>query len=390
MKGISILGSTGSIGTQTLDIIRLHPDKFEVTGLAAGTNIALLESQIREFRPKVVSCVNDSLVKDLKTRLKDFSRPIEICTDADSVAMAEGAALVVGGLPGSAGLKPTFAAVNAGKDVALATKEVLVMAGRLFMDLIAEKKVALLPVDSEQSAIFQCLQGSSHSELKRIILTASGGPFRDLPLSKMHAVTPEQALDHPRWKMGAKVTVDSATLMNKGLEVIEARWLFNVLSERIEVVIHPQSIIHSMVEFLDGSIMAQLGFTDMRIPIGYALGFPRRVESGTPDLNFPVLQELTFFEPDSLKFPLLKAAYSVLQHGDAAGIVLNAADEVAVNMFLKKKIGFGDIPGRVLDALNTIETIKIDSLDDVIAFHEHVTAALQDKWSGTVNYSGAP
>ncbi|MBI5247864.1 MAG: 1-deoxy-D-xylulose-5-phosphate reductoisomerase, partial [Desulfomonile tiedjei] len=243
MKGVSVLGSTGSIGIQTLQIVRLHPDLFRVCGLAAGFNVDLLEQQVREFRPAVVSCANAVSADELKRRLRDYSHHIEIYDNAEYVAVAEGAAIVVGGLPGSAGLKPTFAAVMAGKDVALATKEVLVMAGNLFMDTVRKSGVNLLPVDSEQSAIFQCLQGNRDSEIHRVILTASGGPFRDMPCSEMECVTPEKALAHPRWKMGPKVTVDSATLMNKGLEVIEARWLFDLDVEQIEVVIHPQSIV---------------------------------------------------------------------------------------------------------------------------------------------------
>jgi 1-deoxy-D-xylulose-5-phosphate reductoisomerase len=298
----------------------------------------------------------------------------------ERVASAEDAQIVVAALPGSTGLIPTFAAVNAGKDVALATKEVLVMAGDLFMRTVADKSVKLLPVDSEQSAIFQCLQANDRASVRRIILTASGGPFRDMPAHEMARVTRSQALNHPRWKMGPKVTVDSATLMNKGLEVIEARWLFNVPASRIEVVIHPQSIVHSMVEFLDGSIIAQLGATDMRIPISYALGFPRRIESGTDAISFPELRSLTFAEPDFGKFPLLKAAYDALEQGGSAPIILNAADEVAVDLFLHDQISFSHISRIVLESLNTIPSFKADSLEEIMAGHEHVVERVRADW----------
>lgn len=386
MKGISVLGSTGSIGVQTLQIVRLHPDLFKVCGLAAGSNMELLEQQVREFSPLMVSCASEKAVGELEDRLRDYHDPIEIYNDAERIAVVEDADLVVGGLPGSAGLKPTFAAVKAGKDVALATKEVLVMAGQLFMETVRDNGVNLLPVDSEQSAIFQCLQGNLGAKIKRVLLTASGGPFRDTSISEMEQVTPEKALKHPRWKMGPKVTVDSATLMNKGLEVIEARWLFNLHASNIEVVIHPQSIVHSMVEFIDGSVMAQLGATDMRIPISYALAYPERIASGAEPVSFPALGSLTFHEPDMAKFPLLKAAYQVLQTDEtAASIILNAADEVAVDLFLTKRIPFMSIPKIVLDALDTIPHGKTDSLAEIVEFHEDVAHRVREKWATSSN-----
>jgi 1-deoxy-D-xylulose-5-phosphate reductoisomerase len=386
MKGISVLGSTGSIGLQTLQIVRLHPDLFRVCGLAAGSNVELLEQQVREFRPPVVSCATDKAVRELGERLRDYDDPIEIYNDAERIAVVEDASLVVGGLPGSAGLKPTFAAVKARKDVALATKEVLVMAGQLFMETVRENGVNLLPVDSEQSAIFQCLQGNLGAKIRRVVLTASGGPFRDTSISEMEQVTPEKALRHPRWKMGPKVTVDSATLMNKGLEVIEARWLFNLNASNIEVVIHPQSIVHSMVEFIDGSVMAQLGATDMRIPISYALAYPDRIASGAEPVSFPALGSLTFLEPDMGKFPLLKAAYQVLQSDEtAASVILNAADEVAVELFLAKRIPFMSIPRLVLDALDTIPHGRPDSLAEIVDFHEEVACRVREKWASSSN-----
>ena len=255
------------------------------------------------------------------------------------------------------------------------------MAGRLFMDTVRKRGVNLLPVDSEQSAIFQCLRGNAGAEIKRIILTASGGPFRDLPASDMDRVTREKALRHPRWKMGPKVTIDSATLMNKGLEVIEARWLFDVPASKIEVVIHPQSIVHSMVEFADGSILAQLGATDMKIPISYALAFPERIASGTSPVSFPELGSLTFQEPDTDKFPLLRAAYQALENGGpGAPIILNAADEVAAELFLSEKIPFTHISRIVLESLDTIPSRNVESLDEIMEFHQDVVRRVRSRW----------
>jgi 1-deoxy-D-xylulose-5-phosphate reductoisomerase len=386
MKGLSILGSTGSIGIQTLDIVRLHPDRFKVCSLAAGSNIDLLEQQIREFHPALVSCASPQGAAELQKRLSKHSPGPAIVTDAVIPATAEDVDLVIGGLPGSAGLIPSFAAVRAGKEIALATKEVLVMAGDLFMRTAREMSVNVLPVDSEQSAIFQCLQGNGESEIRRILLTASGGPFRDMPVADMAEVTAAQALHHPRWKMGPKVTVDSATLMNKGLEVLEARWLFDLKPSQIEVVIHPQSIVHSMVEFMDGSILAQLGATDMRIPISYAMAYPERIASGTEPLSFPGLRNLTFMEPDMKKFPLLKAAFQVLERDDAAAsIILNAADEVAVELFLAGRIPFLHIHRIVLDALDSIPAGKTDTLEEIIAFHEEVVGLVRSRTASLVN-----
>ena len=384
MKSISILGSTGSIGEQSLDIVRLHPDRFSVAALAAGSNVDLLERQIREFHPSIVSVADEQAAVRLKDQVRDLSRPPTIAHSAEGLELAatvSEVSLVVMGLPGSAGLLPTFSAVHAGKDVALATKEVLVIAGSLFMETVQRKGVRLLPVDSEQSAIFQCLQGNQGSDIARILLTASGGPFRDMPASEMSKVTREQALAHPRWRMGPKVTIDSSTLMNKGFEIIEARWLFDVPGSKIEVVIHPQSIVHSMVEFEDGSILAQLGATDMRIPISYAMAFPERIASGTAAVSFPALGSLTFQEPDFERFPLLRAASEVLAHGDTAqSIILNAADEVAVALFLSGRIPFGDVPRIVLDSLQSVQPTRTASLDDIVQCHEQVTAEVRARW----------
>jgi 1-deoxy-D-xylulose-5-phosphate reductoisomerase len=385
MKGISVLGSTGSIGVQTLDIVRRRPDLFRVVALAAGSNLDLLEAQVREFRPEVISCGNDQAARDMEKRLADHpGRPFigHSLEGLEAAATAPDADIAVAGLPGSTGLRPTFAAVEAGKDIALATKEVLVMAGGLFMALVRERGVKLLPVDSEQSAIFQCLQGSHGNEVKRIVLTASGGPFRLTPVSDLERVTAREALTHPRWKMGPKVTVDSATLMNKGLEVIEAAWLFDLPASRIQVVIHPQSIVHSMVEFRDGSLLAQLGATDMRIPISYALAYPDRVESGAEPVDFATLGRLTFEEPDWEKFPLLKVAYTVLESGDQArSVIMNAADEAAVELFLAGRIAFPDIAGIVHHALDTVQSTRLNDLDEVTALHDEVVQRIRSQWS---------
>ena len=381
MKGISVLGSTGSIGVQTLELVRLHPGLFKIEALAAGLNVKLLERQVREFRPRIVCCSTETSAAQLKSRLSDYSGRLWIGHSMEGLhraATAEHADLVVGGLPGSAGLRPCFAAVEAGKDLALATKEVLVMAGKLFMNTVAAQGITLIPVDSEQSAIFQCLQGNRDAEIRRIILTASGGPFRDTPVKRMQRITRDQALRHPRWKMGPKVTIDSATLMNKGLEVIEARWLFDVPASRIEVVIHPESIVHSMVEFMDGSILVQLGATDMRIPISHALAYPGRISSGTEPVSFPALGVLNFQAPDMGKFPLLKAAYNALEQGESAAcIVLNAADEVAVELFLSERIPFNHISRIVLDSLDNVPTGQPETLDEIEALHKEIKARLR-------------
>lgn len=383
MKNIAILGSTGSIGIQALDVVRLHRDTYRVVGLAAGKNVELLELQVREFQPEVLSCSTQQIAAMLQQRLSDLKRSPHIAHGIDGaklVATWENCDLVVGGLPGSVGLRPTFAAVEAGKDVALATKEVLVMAGHLFMHAVETRGTRLLPVDSEQSAIFQCIQANKEERIQRIILTASGGPFRDMPEQEMYSITVEQALNHPRWKMGPKVTVDSATLMNKGLEVIEARWLFDVPGSQIEVVLHPESIVHSMVEFRDRAVIAQLGVPDMKIPISYALAYPDRTESGADPLDFRHLRQLTFQEPDTSKFPLLGAAYEVLQdHDPCASIALNAADEVAVDLFLCRKISFGMIQRLVLDSMQTIPGGSVASLDDVEAFHQEVVRLVRER-----------
>ncbi|MGC8604526.1 MAG: 1-deoxy-D-xylulose-5-phosphate reductoisomerase [Desulfomonilaceae bacterium] len=387
MKRLSILGSSGSIGIQTLDVVRHNPGGLRVVALAGGSNVTLLESQVREFGPELVSVSNEKDFKLLRGQLRDYTRPLKIYFGTEGLEAAskvESADVVVGALPGSVGLKPAFWAVAAKKDLALATKEVLVLAGWLFMEAVQTSKMALTPVDSEQSAIFQCLQGNKNHEVRRILLTASGGPFLRKSTQEIASVTKNETLRHPRWKMGPKVTVDSATLMNKGLEVIETRWLFDVDANRIEVVIHPQSLVHSMVEFVDGSILAQVGATDMKIPISYALGFPNRMSSGTEPLDFSNISPLNFEKPDTSKFPLLAAAYDALNQNETVSpVILNAADEVAVDLFLKGSVPFHQISTICLDAMETIPGRNLSSLDDVEQFHNEVARTVRSKWQGS-------
>ncbi|GMR04904.1 MAG: 1-deoxy-D-xylulose-5-phosphate reductoisomerase [Thermodesulfobacteriota bacterium] len=362
-KKISILGSTGSIGRSTLDIVRSHPDRFEVVALAAGTNTDLLREQIEEFKPGYVSVLTEDGAKRISRELG-----IEVGAGVEGAvrtATCEEADMVVSAISGAAGLVPTVAAVKAGKDIALANKETLVMAGPLIMDDVKKNGVRLMPVDSEHSAIFQALAGHNSRDVKRIILTASGGPFLNMPAERLAEVTPEEALNHPRWSMGRKITIDSATLMNKGLEVIEAHWLFGVDADRISVCIHPQSIVHSMVEYKDGSIVAQLGSTDMKGPISYALSYPERIEPGAEPLGLDGLK-LEFFEPEAGKFPCLALAYRALEKGGTAPTVLNAADEVAVEMFLNGAIGFTDIFKVIEEVFNGSEIRGADSIEDLL------------------------
>ncbi|MGO8822465.1 MAG: 1-deoxy-D-xylulose-5-phosphate reductoisomerase [Desulfomonilaceae bacterium] len=386
MKGVSILGSTGSIGIQALDVVRCNSGEFRIAALAAGSNVSLVESQIREFCPDLVSVSNEKAFVELRGLLHDYTGPTKIFCGAEGLeaaSKAEFADIVVGALPGSVGLRPAFWTLDAKKDLALATKEVLVLAGKSFMDAVQASNIFLTPVDSEQSAIFQCLEGNRRHAVKRILLTASGGPFLRKSIEEMALVTRDETLRHPRWKMGPKVTVDSATLMNKGLEVIETRWLFGVEADNIEVVIHPESLVHSMVEFGDGSILAQIGATDMKIPISYALGFPNRMCSGTKPIDFSNISPFTFEKPDTNKFPLLKAAYDALNDNETVSpVILNAADEVAVDMFLNGRIPFHQISTICLDAMNSISCKNLNSLDDIELFHDEVSEIVRSKWIG--------
>ena len=349
MRTIALLGSTGSIGVSTLDLVRRFPDRFKVYGLVAGENLKRLASQIREFQPRCVAIKNEEDLPRLRKLLSD-NRVELLCGEQGAAAVSTGheVDIVVAAIVGGAGLLPTLAAVRAGKEVALANKEALVMAGEIFVNAAKEKGVRLLPVDSEHSAIFQCLQGNRREEVDKLILTASGGPFLRTPMKLLNRVTVTQALKHPNWKMGRKITIDSATMMNKGLEVVEARWEFDMDPRRIDVVIHPQSVVHSMVRYQDGSIIAQLGVPDMRIPIAYALTYPHRLKGGWKPLELTQHGELSFLSVDSKRYPALKLAYSALKEGGTMSTVLNAANEIAVAAFLERKIGFRDIH-RIID-----------------------------------------
>jgi 1-deoxy-D-xylulose-5-phosphate reductoisomerase len=372
MKKISILGSTGSIGTQTLDIVTDHPDKFQVVGLATGNNIQLLSEQIRQFRPQIVAINNESQLEDLKSLISDLDyTPIILAGKEGVIEVARygDSESVVTGIVGCAGLLPTIAAITAGKDIALANKETLIAGGPVVLPLVEKHGVKLLPADSEHSAIFQCLQGVPPGGLKKIILTASGGAFRDLPVEKLSQVTVADALKHPNWSMGRKITIDSATLMNKGLEVIEAHYLFGVDYNAIDIVIHPQSIIHSLIELQDTSVLAQLGWPDMRLPLLYALSWPERIYTDWKPLNLVKAGSLTFKEPDHQKYPCMGLAYAAGRAGGAMPAVLNAANEQAVALFLEEKISFLDIPRvieKVCDSF-TIHNSSTPSLDDILA-----------------------
>jgi 1-deoxy-D-xylulose-5-phosphate reductoisomerase len=367
MKKLTILGSTGSIGVSTLEVVTAQPDMFRVVALTAGSNLELLKQQIETFSPDLVSVLSEESARALKRMLPGKKKP-EILHGVEGMiaaATASETTMVVAAIVGAAGLVPTAAAVMAGKDVALANKETLVTAGHLIMDMVREQGVKLYPVDSEHCAVFQSMVGHRDEDISRLILTASGGPFLNWSREKLASATVTDALNHPNWSMGRKITVDSATMMNKGLEVIEARWLFNIPVERIAVNVHPQSIIHSMVEYLDGSVMAQMGVPDMKGPIAYALTYPARIPSGVKPLDLTTLSGLTFFNPDLVRFPALKLAYQALQAGESMPAVMNAANEIAVEAFLGGRIGFMAIAEsieRVMDlhtphALNSIEEV---------------------------------
>lgn len=367
MKKITILGSTGSIGTQTLEVIAANPDRFCVTALTCGRNTALLAKQIAMFRPRlaVTERREDALALAAQfpqvTFLYGREGLIEAATaDCD---------MVVNALMGMRGLEPTYHAILAGRDIALANKETLVAGGRLVMETVSEKGVRLLPVDSEHSAIFQCLEGNRHRPIKKILLTASGGPFRGFSREELEHVTPAQALKHPNWSMGAKITIDSATMMNKGLEVIEAKWLFDVPAARIQVLVHPQSILHSAVEFADNSVIGQMGVPDMRIPISLALGYPERLENPDAPLDFFGAGScLTFEKPDLETFTCLGLAYAALQTGGSCPLVLNAANEVLADAFLQEKIGFLDIPRKlslILSRHSAAERLDLEGILEI-------------------------
>ncbi|HIJ96320.1 MAG TPA: 1-deoxy-D-xylulose-5-phosphate reductoisomerase [Desulfuromonadales bacterium] len=367
MKNITILGSTGSIGVSTLEIVAAHPDRFRVIALTAGKNLELLARQIRQFTPRiaVVACGEDV------PRLK------EMCTGLDclilggiegliAAATSEETETVVAAIVGAAGLVPTAAAIRAGKDIALANKETLVTAGHLFMEMIKEFDVQLYPVDSEHSAVFQSMEGHRSADIQRIILTASGGPFLNTPTAQLAHVTVRDALNHPNWSMGKKITIDSATMMNKGLEVIEARWLFDTPVEKIDVNIHPQSIIHSMVEYVDGCVIAQLGTPDMKAPIAYALAYPERIATGVKPLDLTSMSGLTFFAPDTDKFRCLALAYRAINAGESMPAVMNAANEIAVETFLDGRISFLQIAETIERTMQAHTPHPLQSIEEVL------------------------
>ncbi len=344
MKKISILGSTGSIGTQALEVIRQHPDLYKVVALSSKNNINLITEQIQEFQPEIVHISDKEKAKQIKDLAKN--KGTKIISGKDElieIATHKSTDIVISAIVGFAGLLPTIEAIKAGKDIALANKETLVVAGDIVMGLAHKNKINILPVDSEHSAIFQSMMGEDYDAVRRLILTASGGPFRNTKLRKLRKVTSEDALKHPNWNMGKKITIDSATMMNKGLEVIEAYHLFKIPPFKIEVVIHPQSIIHSMVEFKDRSIKAQMGLPDMRVPIQFALSYPNRLKNKLPELNFAEHPSLTFEEPDNERFPALEIAFEAIRRGGNTPCMINAANEVAVEAFMENRLGFMEI-----------------------------------------------
>ena len=366
MKNIAILGSTGSIGTNSLDVIANFPHRFRITYLTAHRNIDVLREQIRRFRPAAVVVLDPAAADQLRGEVDRTTKVLTGAEALDEIVQRDDVDIVISSLVGFAGLKPTIRALEAGKRVALANKETLVAAGDLVMNTCRTHGAELLPVDSEHSAIFQCLAGEAHADVSKIILTASGGPFRTATESEMQQITVEQALNHPNWKMGSKITIDSATLMNKGFEVIEARWLFGVPPEKIDVVIHPQSIIHSMVEFIDGSVKAQLGIPDMKIPIQYALTYPERSPSDFLRVNFPKLHQMTFFEPDREKFRCLQLAFDALAAGGTMPAAMNAANEVAVAAFLNGIITFSRIPDTIAQTMDRHTVSNDMTLENIV------------------------
>ncbi|OGU09172.1 MAG: 1-deoxy-D-xylulose-5-phosphate reductoisomerase [Geobacteraceae bacterium GWC2_55_20] len=367
MKNITILGSTGSIGVSTLEIVSAHPDRFRVVAMTAGKNLELFARQIRAFSPRIAVVAS----ADDVARLKEMCSGIDVTVLGGvegliAAATADEAEMVVAAIVGAAGLVPTAAAIRAGKDIALANKETLVTAGHLFMDMVAEHDVRLYPVDSEHSAVFQSIEGHRSTDIEKIILTASGGPFLNTPAGQLKKVTVRDALNHPNWSMGKKITIDSATMMNKGLEVLEARWLFDTGVDKIEVNIHPQSIIHSMVEYVDGCVIAQLGTPDMKAPIAYALSYPERVVTGVKPLDLTTFSGLTFFKPDLDKFPCLGLAYRAIRDGESMPAVMNAANEIAVDAFLNGRIGFVQIAETIERTMDAHTAHNLGSIDEVL------------------------
>jgi len=366
MKKLSILGSTGSIGEQTLSIVENFSNRFQVVALGAGRNIDLLRKQITQFRPRIVSVLTEELARALSGQLHGPPEIVHGIEGLIQIATLEEVDMVVSALVGAIGLVPTLSAIKARKQIALANKESLVMGGKIVMEEARRERVDILPVDSEHCAIFQSMVGHPKKDVHRIILTASGGPFLHYPIEKLRDVLPAEALKHPRWKMGRKVTIDSATLMNKGLEIIEAHWLFDVPIDRIDVQIHPQSVIHSMVEYTDGSVLAQMGIPDMRIPISYALCYPDRLNLDLPRLDLFQIGELTFFPPDRTRFPALELATRAITMGETMPAVLNAANELAVHAYLQRGLRFTEIFNVVERAMDAHQIQKVQTVDDVL------------------------
>ena len=379
MKRVVVLGSTGSIGVNTLKVVQDHPEEFQVVGLAAGSRVEELAEQVREFRPRAVAIRDASRVEEFR-RLAGGAEKLTILTGEDGVAELagmDGVDIVVVAITGAAALAPTLAAIGQGRTIGLANKETLVMAGELVMRTAQEHKAPIVPIDSEHSAIFQCLHGHSVQEVRRILLTSSGGPLKDVPAEKFGGLSKAQIMAHPRWKMGPKITVDSATMMNKGLEVIEARWLFGIPVNQIEVLVHPEAIVHSMVEFVDGSILAQLGVTDMRIPIQYAMTYPRRLSSSLPPLDLVQLQKLTFEAPNPAKFHCLRLGCEAAQAGGTVPAVLNAANEACVQAFLEDGLAFTQIPVVIEKVMRAHQPVAQPTLEQIIQADDWAHAQVQ-------------
>jgi len=387
ITSLTVLGSTGSIGASTLDVVARHPEKYRIVALTAYRQDELLFEQCQRFKPRYAVLLEEEAAARLKQRVAAAGLQTEVlCGEQalERVASLPEVDAVMAAIVGAAGLRPSLAAAHAGKKILLANKEALVMAGRIFMDAVHKSGATLLPIDSEHNAIFQALPRDYAADMvasgvSKILLTASGGPFRDTPLSELQQVTPEQACAHPNWVMGRKISVDSASMMNKGLEVIEAHWLFNASADDIQVVVHPQSVIHSMVQYVDGSVLAQMGNPDMRTPIAYALAYPMRIDSGVAPLDLFKVATLDFVAPDFERFPCLALAYQALRTGGTAPAILNAANEVAVDAFLNRKISFLDIPLLISDVLATHASVAANTLDDVLLADAQARIAAR-KW----------
>jgi 1-deoxy-D-xylulose-5-phosphate reductoisomerase len=385
-QSITVLGSTGSIGKSTLDVIARHPERYQVFALTAAQQDELLFEQCRQFNPKFAVMMDEDAAARLAQKIKSAGLKTETLCGIEALEQVSSAPevdAVMAAIVGAAGLRPTLAAARAGKRILLANKETLVMAGRIFMDAVKQSGSTLLPIDSEHNAIFQALPHQYSGDLSaggvsKILLTASGGPFRNTPLSDLKQVTPEQACAHPNWSMGRKISVDSATMMNKGLEVIEAHWLFNAPADSIQVVVHPQSVIHSMVQYVDGSVLAQLGNPDMRTPIAYGLAYPERIDAGVAPLDLFKIARLDFVEPDFERFPCLALAYRALSAGGTAPALMNAANEVAVDAFLNQRIAFLDIPRLIADVLDKVASHEVTVLEDVLQADEHSRRVAND------------